>query len=118
MLPPTSVVPQAGFATGALTAIFFYWGWDVTMNLSEETRTGDSEQVSPAGKGAFWARRALAILLIGLGAVAGGFALLIDLWVGVAISALLSAVVAIAGHVRYRQDRSALRDAELSEIAV
>ena len=30
----------ATFATGALTAIFFYWGWDVTMNLGEETREG------------------------------------------------------------------------------
>lgn len=28
------------FATGALTAIFFYWGWDVTINLNEETRDG------------------------------------------------------------------------------
>lgn len=24
-------------ATGALTALFFFWGWDVTVNLSEET---------------------------------------------------------------------------------
>lgn len=28
------------FATGALTALFFYWGWDVTVNLNEETRDG------------------------------------------------------------------------------
>jgi amino acid transporter len=27
-----------GFATGALIATFYYWGWDVTSNLSEETR--------------------------------------------------------------------------------
>ena len=26
------------FATGALTTLFFFWGWDVTVNLSEETR--------------------------------------------------------------------------------
>jgi len=26
------------FATGALTALFFFWGWDVTLNLNEETR--------------------------------------------------------------------------------
>jgi amino acid transporter len=26
------------FATGALTAIFMYWGWDVALNLNEETR--------------------------------------------------------------------------------
>ncbi|MFF8942044.1 APC family permease [Streptomyces sp. NPDC014864] len=28
----------AGFASGALIAAFYYWGWDVTSNLSEETR--------------------------------------------------------------------------------
>ncbi|WP_435612322.1 APC family permease [Streptomyces sp. bgisy159] len=28
----------SGFASGALVAAFFYWGWDVTGNLSEETR--------------------------------------------------------------------------------
>ncbi|ANP51269.1 amino acid transporter [Streptomyces griseochromogenes] len=27
-----------GFASGALLAAFYYWGWDVTSNLSEETR--------------------------------------------------------------------------------
>lgn len=26
-----------GFASGALIAAFYYWGWDVTSNLSEET---------------------------------------------------------------------------------
>jgi amino acid transporter len=28
------------FASGALTAVFFFWGWDVTLNLNEETRDG------------------------------------------------------------------------------
>ncbi|MFI2433483.1 APC family permease [Streptomyces sp. NPDC018693] len=28
----------SGFASGALVAAFYYWGWDVTGNLSEETR--------------------------------------------------------------------------------
>ncbi|MFJ9738444.1 APC family permease [Streptomyces sp. NPDC101166] len=28
----------SGFASGALVAAFYYWGWDVTSNLSEETR--------------------------------------------------------------------------------
>jgi amino acid transporter len=48
---PFSFTPQL-FATGALTAIFFYWGWDVTMNLTEETRGGSPD---PASSGAFWA---------------------------------------------------------------
>jgi amino acid transporter len=30
----------AGFAAGALVATFYFWGWDVTSNLSEETRDG------------------------------------------------------------------------------
>ncbi len=29
---------QTQFAAGALVAAFYYWGWDVTANLNEETR--------------------------------------------------------------------------------
>jgi amino acid transporter len=29
---------MSGFAAGALIAAFYYWGWDVTSNLSEETK--------------------------------------------------------------------------------
>ena len=50
-LSPFSFTPQL-FATGALTAIFFYWGWDVTMNLGEETKEGTPQ---PSSQGAFWA---------------------------------------------------------------
>ena len=57
---PFSFTPQL-FATGALTAIFFYWGWDVTMNLSEETRGGEPH---PASKGAFWAMVNLILFFI------------------------------------------------------
>lgn len=46
---PFSFTPEL-FATGTLTAIFFYYGWDVTMNLSEETR--DPNQTP--GRAAFW----------------------------------------------------------------
>jgi amino acid transporter len=55
---PFSFTPQL-FATGALTAIFFYWGWDVTMNLTEETRGGTPD---PASLGAFWAMINLILL--------------------------------------------------------
>jgi amino acid transporter len=41
--------PQS-FATGALTAVFLYWGWDVTLNLNEETKDAGNTP----GKGAFW----------------------------------------------------------------
>lgn len=58
-LSPFSFTPQL-FATGALTAIFFYWGWDVTLNLSEETRSHGNA----AGKGAFWAMVNLILFFI------------------------------------------------------
>lgn len=38
------------FANGALVAIFFYYGWDVTMNLSEETK----DPHRTPGRAAFW----------------------------------------------------------------
>lgn len=60
---PFSFTPQL-FATGALTAIFFYWGWDVTMNLSEETKTGDTGKPHPASQGAFWAMVNLILFFI------------------------------------------------------
>jgi amino acid transporter len=46
---PTSFSPSL-FATGALTSIFLYWGWDVTFNLNEETK---NTKRTP-GVGAFW----------------------------------------------------------------
>jgi amino acid transporter len=60
---PFSFTPQL-FATGALSAVFFYWGWDVTMNLSEETKVGDSGKPHPAGRGAFWAMINLILFFI------------------------------------------------------
>jgi len=30
----------AGFAAGALVATFYFWGWDVSSNLAEETKNG------------------------------------------------------------------------------
>jgi amino acid transporter len=52
-ISPVSFTPQV-FATGALTAIFFFWGWDVTMNLSEESRSNQTGAGGAAGVGAFW----------------------------------------------------------------
>ena len=40
-LSPVEFTPTL-FATGALTALFFFWGWDVTLNLNEETRDASS----------------------------------------------------------------------------
>ncbi|WP_032112619.1 APC family permease [Candidatus Paracaedibacter symbiosus] len=38
------------FAKGALISLFFFWGWDVTMNLTEETKNPNSAP----GKAALW----------------------------------------------------------------
>ncbi|CAJ0700724.1 APC family permease [Ralstonia sp. 22086] len=46
---PFTFTPQM-FANGALVAIFFFYGWDVTMNLSEETRDANHTP----GRAAFW----------------------------------------------------------------
>lgn len=57
---PTSFTAET-FASGALVAIFFYWGWDVTMNLGEETIDGVPQ---PAGRGAFWSMVNLIVFFI------------------------------------------------------
>jgi amino acid transporter len=46
---PFNFTPKS-FANGALVAIFFYYGWDVTLNLSEETRDPNRTP----GRAAFW----------------------------------------------------------------
>ncbi len=48
------------FANGALTAMFFYWGWDVVMNLNEETK----DPSRTPGRGAFWAMSYLLIFFV------------------------------------------------------
>ena len=60
---PFSFTPES-FAAGALTAIFFYWGWDVTMNLGEETKEAAEGEAQPAGRGAFWAMVNLILFFI------------------------------------------------------
>src|SRR2546428_12131538 len=45
-----SAFSPATFALGSLTALFFFWGWDVTLNLSEET----TQSAANPGKGAVW----------------------------------------------------------------
>ncbi len=40
----------AGFAAGALIATFYYWGWDVSANLDEETR----QATRLPGQGGLW----------------------------------------------------------------
>jgi len=49
------------FATGALTSVFFFWGWDVTVNLNEETRDASHTP----GHGAVLAMIAVLLLFVG-----------------------------------------------------
>jgi amino acid transporter len=53
------------FSAGALTALFFFWGWDVTINLNEETR--DSSQAP--GRGALWAMVIVLLLFLSFTAI-------------------------------------------------
>ena len=55
----TGFTPSS-FATGALTAIFLYWGWDVTLNLNEETK--NTKHVP--GWGAFWSVLIIILLFV------------------------------------------------------
>src|SRR5215469_4033035 len=50
----------ARFAPGALTSLFFFWGWDVTLNLNEETR----DAASAPGRGAVVAMIIVLLLFI------------------------------------------------------
>jgi amino acid transporter len=56
---PLNFTPQL-FAEGALVAIFFYYGWDVTMNLSEETKDPNKTP----GRAAFWSMIFLIIFFL------------------------------------------------------
>jgi amino acid transporter len=49
------------FAAGALTAVFFFWGWDVTLNLNEETRNASHTP----GHGAVLAMIIVLLLFVG-----------------------------------------------------
>ncbi len=49
------------FATGALTAVFFFWGWDVTLNLNEETR----DATETPGHGAVLSMVIVLLLFVG-----------------------------------------------------
>jgi len=53
------------FATGALTALFFFWGWDVTVNLNEETR----DAAHAPGRGAVISMMIVLLLFMAFAAV-------------------------------------------------
>jgi uncharacterized membrane protein YoaK (UPF0700 family) len=78
---------------------------EITTVVVTSTITGlASDSRLAGGKSAFWARRALAIALIMLGAVAGAAAVHVHLWLGLAISAALASAVALTGHLHHRRN--------------
>nr|WP_231716074.1 YoaK family protein [Arthrobacter zhangbolii] len=81
---------------------------EITTVVVTSTITGlASDSRLAGGNSRFWLRRALAIALIMLGAVAGAAALKVGLWLGLSISAAISIAVATAGYVRHHRERSA-----------
>lgn len=78
---------------------------EITTVVVTSTITGlASDSRLAGGKSVFWVRRALAIVLILLGAVAGAGAVHVHLWLGLTISAVLASAVVLIGHWRYRRD--------------
>ncbi|WP_104161903.1 YoaK family protein [Arthrobacter sp. ZGTC212] len=78
---------------------------EITTVVVTSTITGlASDSRLAGGNSQFWQRRALAIALILLGAVAGAAALKVDLWLGLAVSAAISIAVAVMGYVRHHRE--------------
>jgi len=53
------------FSSGALTALFFFWGWDVTVNLNEETKNSSHAP----GRGALWSMVIVLLLFMSFAAI-------------------------------------------------
>lgn len=61
----SSFTPET-FSAGAIIALFFFWGWDVTLNLSEETKNAHED----SGWGAVWSMVIVLALFISFTAAA------------------------------------------------
>ncbi|XTR51740.1 DUF1275 family protein [Pseudarthrobacter sp. So.54] len=87
---------------------------EITTVVVTSTITGlAADSRLAGGTGVHWVRRALAIVLILLGALAGSAALHVGLWMGLGVAALIASAVAGVGHRRYRTDaRATLADKE------
>ncbi|WP_234996565.1 YoaK family protein [Demequina sp. NBRC 110054] len=73
---------------------------DVTTVVVTSTITGlASDSVLGKGGGQPWARRAGAIVLIGAGALTGALLLKVDFSAGLILSALITVVVLVLGHI-------------------
>ena len=80
---------------------------EITTVVVTSTITGlASDSKLAGGESRFWQRRALAIALILLGAVAGAAALNVGLWLGLSLSAAISIGVAGLGYLRHHRERT------------
>ncbi|MHA7276055.1 YoaK family protein [Arthrobacter sp. Hz1] len=90
---------------------------EITTVVVTSTITGlASDSRLAGGKSPFWVRRALAISLILLGALVGAAALQVDLWVGIALSAVLTSVVTLIGQLRHHKDKQAKAAAKTDDV--
>ncbi|MHA7292389.1 YoaK family protein [Arthrobacter sp. HLT1-21] len=90
---------------------------EITTVVVTSTITGlASDSRLAGGKSPFWVRRALAISLILLGALVGAAALQVDLWVGIALSAVLTSVVTLTGQLRHHKDKQAKAAARTDDV--
>ncbi|WP_261375283.1 YoaK family protein [Arthrobacter sp. KBS0702] len=87
---------------------------EITTVVVTSTITGlAADSRLAGGSGVHWVRRALAIVLILLGALTGSAALLVGLWLGLGVAAVIASVVVGVGHARFRMDaRAALAEVE------
>ncbi len=77
---------------------------EITTVVVTSTITGlASDSRLAGGKGTFWQRRALAIALIMLGALAGAAALHVHLALALALAAIIATAVTVTGHVAHRR---------------
>lgn len=83
---------------------------EVTTVVVTSTLTGlAADSRLAGGTGSLWLRRALAVVLISAGAAAGALALLVNVALGVLVSAAVTIAVASLGHTGHRA-RSAVRE--------
>lgn len=86
---------------------------DVTTVVVTSTLTGlAADSRLAGGTGSLWVRRALAVVLITAGAAAGALALLVNVSLGVLISAAITILVASLGHTGHRARAAAEQPAE------
>lgn len=77
---------------------------EITTVVVTSTITGlASDSRLAGGKGTFWQRRALAIALIMLGALAGAAALHVHLALALSLAAVIATAVTVTGHVVHRR---------------